>query len=52
MNTSRGLFKKKVKLPDERAGTVLVFKAYERMSYALIMDATHPISIGDYVRNP
>lgn len=52
MNTNRGLFKKKVKLPDERAGTVLVFKTYERMSYALIMDATHPISIGDYVRNP
>ncbi len=52
MNTDRGLFKKKVKLPDERAGTVLVFKTYERMSYALIMDATHPISIGDYVRNP
>lgn len=52
MNTSRGLFKKKVKLPDERAGTVLVFKTYERMSYALIMDATHPVSIGDYVRNP
>lgn len=52
MNTNHGLFKKKVKLPDERAGTVLVFKTYERMSYALIMDATHPISIGDYVRNP
>lgn len=52
MNTNRGLFKKKIKLPDERAGTVLVFKTYERMSYALIMDATHPISVGDHVRNP
>jgi len=52
METPSGLFKGKVKLPDERAGTVLVFKTYERMSYALIMDATHPISIGDFVRNP
>jgi LysM domain len=52
MNTNRGLFKEKVKLPDERTGTVMVFKTYERMSYALIMDATHPISIGDHVRNP
>lgn len=52
MYTPNGLFKKKVKLPDERAGAVLVFKTYERMSYALIMDATHPISIGDFVRNP
>ncbi len=52
MNTPNGLFKKNIKLPDERAGTVMVFKTYERMSYALIMDASHPISIGDYVRNP
>jgi LysM domain len=52
MHTPTGAFKKNVKLPDERAGTVLVFKTYERMSYALIMDASHPISIGDYVRNP
>lgn len=52
MNTKRGLFKRKIKLPDERAGTVLVFKTYERMSYALIMDSTHPIGVGDYVRNP
>lgn len=52
MNTPSNLLKKKVKLPDERAGTVMVFKSYERMSYALIMDATHPISIGDRVRNP
>ncbi|MGE0114676.1 MAG: LysM peptidoglycan-binding domain-containing protein [Steroidobacteraceae bacterium] len=52
MHTPSGLLKKKVKLPDERAGTVMVFKTYERMSYALIMDADHPISIGDRVRNP
>jgi hypothetical protein len=52
MHTPSGLFKGKVKLPDERAGTVLVFKTYERMSYALIMDASHPITVGDFVRNP
>ncbi len=52
MHTPSGAFKRKIKLPDERAGTAMVFKTYERMSYALIMDATHPIAIGDYVRNP
>jgi LysM repeat protein len=52
MNTPSGLFKGKVKLPDERAGTVLIFKTYERMSYALIMDAALPIAVGDFVRNP
>jgi hypothetical protein len=52
METPTSLFGKKVKLPDERVGTALVFKTYERMSYALIMDASLPVSIGDFVRNP
>ncbi|MGC3981596.1 MAG: LysM domain-containing protein [Steroidobacteraceae bacterium] len=52
MYTPNGLFKKKIQLPDERAGTVLIFKTYERMSYALIMDSTHPIKVGDRVKNP
>lgn len=52
MHTPSGTLKKNVKLPDERIGTVMIFKTYERMSYALIMDATHPVSIGDRIRNP
>ncbi|MBC7983684.1 MAG: LysM peptidoglycan-binding domain-containing protein [Candidatus Obscuribacterales bacterium] len=43
---------KKVKLPDERIGVLMVFKAYERMSYALIMEATHPVRVADPVRTP
>ncbi|MGH8230357.1 MAG: LysM peptidoglycan-binding domain-containing protein [Steroidobacteraceae bacterium] len=41
-----------VQLPAEPSGTLLVFKAYERMSYALILSDTAPINIGDRVRNP
>jgi LysM repeat protein len=41
-----------VRLPDESSGTLLVFKTYERMSYALIFSDTVPINIGDRVRNP
>ena len=41
-----------VRLPDEPAGTLLVFKTYERMSYALILSDTVPINVGDPVRNP
>ncbi|MFI4905555.1 MAG: hypothetical protein ACHP9X_02640, partial [Steroidobacterales bacterium] len=41
-----------LKLPNESAGTLLVFKTYERMSYALILGDTVPINIGDHVRNP
>jgi hypothetical protein len=46
--TSGGL----VKLPDERIGLAMVFKTYENMSYALIMEATHPVRNGDIVRTP
>jgi hypothetical protein len=42
----------RVQLPAESTGTLLVFKTYERMSYALIFNDTVPINIGDRVRNP
>jgi LysM repeat protein len=41
-----------VQLPDEIAGTVMVFKTYDRISYGLVMEATHAIHIHDTVRNP
>jgi len=42
----------KVKLPNEHIGTVLIFKAYKHMSYALIMESTSPVHLGDLIRNP
>ena len=42
----------KVRLPDEQAGTVMVFKTYNRISYGLVMEATDAIHIHDAVRNP
>ena len=41
-----------VTLPDEEAGTVMVFKTYDRISYGLIMEATNAIHVEDFVRNP
>ncbi len=41
-----------VKLPDEDAGTVMIFKIYDRISYGLVMEATESIHILDAVRNP
>lgn len=41
-----------VKLPDERAGEVMVFRVFERVSYALVMRATSAIHIEDMVTNP
>ncbi|MBT8088416.1 MAG: LysM peptidoglycan-binding domain-containing protein [Gammaproteobacteria bacterium] len=41
-----------VKLPDEKAGTIMVFKSYDRISYGLVMEATQVIHVLDAVRNP
>lgn len=41
-----------VKLPDERAGTVLVFKTYDEMSFGLVLETTMPVGVADVVRNP
>jgi hypothetical protein len=39
-------------LPEEEAGTVMVFKTYDRISYGLIMEATNALHVLDKVRNP
>lgn len=41
-----------VKLPSQKAGTLMVFRAYEKMSYGLVMEAKRPLSVGDEVKNP
>jgi hypothetical protein len=43
---------KKLNLPDERAGTLLVFKTYDQMSYGLIVSTTVPVRVADRVRTP
>jgi LysM repeat protein len=47
-----GLFAEKVRLPDELAGTMMVFRIFDRMSYALVMEASSEIRVLDIVRNP
>ena len=42
----------KVRLPDERTGTFMVFKTFEHLSYGLIMEATDVIRVADKVVNP
>jgi hypothetical protein len=51
-DTQRRAFGQKVRLPDEPAGTMMVFRTAERLSYALVMDATTPLALLDVVRNP
>mgnify|MGYP001243252600 CR=1 FL=1 len=39
-------------LPEERYGLMLVFRVFDRVAYALVMDASRSLLIGDAVRNP
>lgn len=46
------LFDENIRLPDRPAGTMMVFRTFDRMSYALVMEATSEIRVLDSVRNP
>jgi nucleoid-associated protein YgaU len=41
-----------IELPSERAGLLMVFQTYEKMSYGLILRASRVLSVGDKVTNP
>jgi hypothetical protein len=52
LNSSHKMFSEKVRLPDERNGTFMVFKTYDRLSYGLIMEAKDIIQVMDRIGNP
>lgn len=41
-----------VKLPNERDGLMMVFRPFERVSYALILSTEQGVKVGDRVINP
>jgi hypothetical protein len=41
-----------IKLPNERNGLMMVFRTFDRLSYALILDSTEGVQIGDRIINP
>ncbi|WP_160151849.1 LysM peptidoglycan-binding domain-containing protein [Microbulbifer sp. ALW1] len=46
------LARQSVKLPDERAGLLMVFRSFEKMSLGLVLEADKPLAVMDIVRNP
>ncbi|MBD9483326.1 LysM peptidoglycan-binding domain-containing protein [Pseudomonas sp. PDM14] len=41
-----------LKIPDERSGLLMVFRAYEKLSYGLVLYATRDLALLDKVKNP
>jgi hypothetical protein len=41
-----------VNVPDERIGLVFVFRVFDRVSYALVLNTSDPVEAGDRVRKP
>ena len=39
-------------LPDDRYGLVMVFRTFERASFALVMESSRPVAISDVVTTP
>ncbi len=39
-------------VPEERYGVLMVFRTFDRVSYAIIMDTSRPVNVSDVVRNP
>jgi hypothetical protein len=40
------------RLPDEESGLMMVFRVFEKVSYALIMDVSRPVHLHDVVQTP
>ena len=41
-----------VKVPDERGGLLMVFRAYDKISYGLVLTASRDLALMDKVTNP
>ncbi len=41
-----------MKLPDERNGLMMVFRTFDMVSYALVLDITDGVRVGDRLSNP
>ena len=45
-------FEAKVRLPDEYAGHVMVFRTFDNVSYGLVMDSIRPTQVGYELKHP
>ena len=41
-----------IRLPSERAGLMMIFRTFEKLSYGLVLNTDRPLAVEDEVRNP
>jgi len=39
-------------IPDERSGLLFVYRVFDRVAFAVVVNTTDPVFAGDFVRNP
>ena len=44
--------KKPVKLPDEKYGSLFIFRVFNQISYGLVMQVSDSVQVGDVVKSP
>lgn len=44
--------KDKVRLPSEKAGLAMIFRTFDKMSYAYVLESDVPLKVGDEIRPP
>jgi hypothetical protein len=44
--------REEIKLPDERNGLLFIFRVFDHVSYALVLDADIEVQRGDVVQQP
>lgn len=49
---TKGWFEPNINLPDMRYGLIMVFRVFNKVSYALVMETKLPVQILDSARNP
>ncbi len=49
---TKGWFTPNVALPDMRYGLIMVFRVFNKVSYALVMETKLPVQLQDSARNP
>ncbi|MDR0770330.1 MAG: LysM peptidoglycan-binding domain-containing protein [Burkholderiales bacterium] len=42
----------RIKVPDERIALLFVFRVFDNASYAMTLNTTDPVNVGDFARNP